>query len=495
MTIKKIIQAATLALLTSQGACSNVPVIAPKDEVSPPGDLTGIVKEHWIGYVQGIYRGLEQEFKTEKKSCSVKKKKLNLSMSCYVPSEHPLHKKDGFYFTYNMSNFMAFSGGATDRETLLVENGRKKFDYHAINYPQFFMRRVNFEIPSLCEKLGANPDFPAQDCTDQVSVSLSNNEFNFSPKTSTDPLEILSQGKRIHSLLRGAYNFENNLEDQLRINEWFEDQIRIVQQERWETLEPLAKEFEATIKATQSYQSLIGKAKFEILFEQYSFLADPVIDITKLKSSVSDPALLNDTLRNISEDSKEIPEFDRLALQKTNVYIADSMEEIQKKCRNQAAGACYDSGIKTLILARENLSSGILTHELTHRFIYELPIGVRAKIIRKLQPLLMKTEIQRDAVRKKELVKSWQDGSNEPRFNCPDSYAASNFDEFVAVYKNDLFSHQGERIISLLNPENKKYHQDIITTLDTLAESGLFGEQGREVLDDVYRRVVIRYAN
>ena len=128
-TLEKTIQAAALALLASQGSCSDVPAVSPQVEARNK-DMVDLVKEHWLQYSRVIFK---QDFAAAEKSCSAEKRGLTLSLSCYVPSKHPLHKKDGFYFSVDISDFTKWKGLGTERRAYLIENGQGKFEYHEMN--------------------------------------------------------------------------------------------------------------------------------------------------------------------------------------------------------------------------------------------------------------------------------------------------------------------------------------------------------------------------
>jgi len=307
-------------------------------------------------------------------------------------------------------------------------------------------------------------------------------------------LASLSDFLILPELVKSRYGIANWLENhQEELQQYLEDLRHRAEQRRQEEARrlrvyELTPEFTAEIRAREGdYSRLIEREEFEPFFATYPNIAQ----FSNVRTSITSPLTLNESLEFINVWLGYLPVSYQELFSDINVYLTDSYSEIRTLCRWEHAGACYNEGTNTMYLP-SFVSRDTFTHEMAHAIVDSLPRRSRRRLERIIEPIVTLPEMQNDVVRSedsRQLVLSWGNDQEGPRYVCPTSYCASDTNEFIAEYAEDIFADNSRGIITLLQTANDDEHIMIVTAIDALAEYGLLGNAGETIAMDIYQSV------
>ena len=233
-----------------------------------------------------------------------------------------------------------------------------------------------------------------------------------------------------------------------------------------------------------SWSARLSLFIFADLFNEFPSLAK----FTNVRTSLDTPNELNAVLSRIEAGLELLPENYQELFARLDVYVARSQLDVQTICNWDHAGACYNRETDTLYLTPDS-NNGTTAHELAHAYVDTLSRTEKQALEGAIEPLVSLTEMQQDVVRSSDarsLVLNWASSTESPRYVCPSSYCASNVNEFIAEYVEDIFTNQSTGVITILRNGNREYRTMIVTAVDTLAEHGLLGENGVNIATGIY---------
>ncbi|MEK6845521.1 MAG: hypothetical protein AABY26_02075, partial [Nanoarchaeota archaeon] len=255
-------------------------------------------------------------------------------------------------------------------------------------------------------------------------------------------------------------------------------EIKIVKKPK--ALDAERKTFADTISKDKSYASLLGKPELAGLFSRYSNLkGTEALPAARITTSVTDPKTLDALLEKVNEAIEELPEnyTEIMKSTKVKVYVAATTAELSQKCNQKSSGGCYlpeenricvgaDFGLETY--------KETMIHELSHVVYEKLPTQVKHKLRTVITAIISRPEIKKDVVKDKNgYVVSWKDGLTLPRYSFVKPHGASNANEFIAEYVEDIYSSRSGRKLAVVLRGD--YRQDAILALETMKEAGFLG--------------------
>ncbi len=326
-----------------------------------------------------------------------------------------------------------------------------------------------------------------------VDVWLQDHQAEIKAKQAQVGTEIAEARARLEEQQRLEEQRRSEVEElqRRRREEWQRQQTEAQRQERLrqeqrERLSALEQKFERSIEASSSYAALLKDPANALLFEAYPHLRDPLFNVDKIKTSVTDPRDLNDLLGKLKQAVGKLPSNYKELAPKLGLYLYTDEAQLKQLCKSQRSAACYlnDSNIIAL-QANDGYS---LPHELAHAWMDHLPTRKRQQLVGKLSPHIENKEVKTDVVRDAErLGKTWRDGSEEPRYSCVRPYGCSNVNEYVATHAEDVLQQGGRIEVQLLQG---KFNQRTLDVLETLKEFGFFGtlKEADELLEPIYQQ-------
>jgi hypothetical protein len=254
------------------------------------------------------------------------------------------------------------------------------------------------------------------------------------------------------------------------------------------------KAFADTITEKKNYASLLEKPELAGFFARYPNLkGTTALPATRINSSVTNPKTLDDILEKVTEAIAELPKNYAEVMKSTQVkiYVAATTEEMRQKCKIKSVGGCYIPEENTVCVSAEfslETYTEIIPHELSHVLYEKLPEAAKQKLTKNIKSIVHRPEIKSDVIKdKNSFVKSWKDGLTLPRYACTDPYGASNANEFIAEYVEDIYNRGGRKLAVVLKGD---YRQDAVKALEAMKEAGFLGtkEEAYVTLGKVFER-------
>jgi len=256
-----------------------------------------------------------------------------------------------------------------------------------------------------------------------------------------------------------------------------------------DALKEFIDQFAASVRKSDAYAAMVKDPRARDFFARFPLLNDPLFDAGRLTTSIDKPEELDRALAQIKEAVQDLPDPYKTLFREVRIYVSMGSVDLHALCRWENAVACYAPKSDTVYIqpapdAREMKRD--IIHELAHAWFHHLSKHGQTDVSRVLSKFLGAPDVKRDLVRNRRgLCDSWKDKTDSPRYAFVRAYGASDVDEDLATYVEDLLTNDGQNVVKILQTE---YQPQVIETLTALKRAGFFGKQPETILQPLYRK-------